>query len=523
MKAAIYSRKSKITEKGDSIENQISICKNYLSSIQIQDYMIYEDEGFSGKNTKRPEFQKMISDAKDKKFDVIICYKLDRVSRNVSDFSSFIEFLNKCEIGFISITEKFDTTNPMGRAMMYISSVFAQLERETISQRVKDNMTELAKCGRWLGGMTPTGFESKKITITDDKLKTRVYYELSPIEGEVKLVKLIYKKYLETKSISQVEKYLLSNNYKTKLNTDWSKSKVREILKHPVYVKASDEVLEYLGAKGISVIGEPDSIHGMLLYRRRKGKSGYNSTTLWLAVIGKHEGIISSDEWLKVQKTLDENRKMGARTGTTSIALLSGLIICKHCGSKMRVQHGKILKSTGMKKFFYVCSLKYNSGCTRCKNSNLDGPEIEKLVINKMRDINIVNDVLIRKLSEFKRELYKDTIDDEYLNISNELRKTEVSINNMVKTISLTQDEEISKVLIDKLKDLTENQQLLKMKITNIGIGRERLENEKMDEAFSWSQSFIEACEFEEKKEFLNSLIEKIYWDGKIEKLDIIL
>lgn len=103
-----------------------------------------------------------MQDAKANKFDYLVCYRLDRISRNVSDFSTLIEKLNKLDISFISIKEQFDTSTPMGRAMMFISSVFAQLERETIAERIKDNMYELARTGRWLGGKTPHGFSSKK-------------------------------------------------------------------------------------------------------------------------------------------------------------------------------------------------------------------------------------------------------------------------------------------------------------------------------------------------------------------------
>ena len=146
-KAAIYTRKSKFTEKGDSIESQIKLCSKYLDNINIKDYCIYTDEGFSGKNTDRPEFQRMLSDAKAKKFDVIICYKFDRISRNVSDFSNLINKLNELNISFISVVEQFDTNSAICRAMMYLCTVFSQLERETISQRITDNMYSLATKG----------------------------------------------------------------------------------------------------------------------------------------------------------------------------------------------------------------------------------------------------------------------------------------------------------------------------------------------------------------------------------------
>ena len=151
MKAAIYSRKSKFTGKGDSIENQIQLCMDYSKSIGIKEFLVYEDEGFSGGNIDRPQFKKMMQDAKDKKFDCLVCYRLDRISRNVSDFSTLIEKLNKLEISFISIKEQFDTSTPMGRAMIGMISIFAELERELITERVKEGVKNARARGR-LGG-----------------------------------------------------------------------------------------------------------------------------------------------------------------------------------------------------------------------------------------------------------------------------------------------------------------------------------------------------------------------------------
>ena len=109
-------------------------------------------------------FRKMIEDIK--KLDYVVCYRLDRLSRSVSDFSALVEMMNRNKTGFICIKEEFDTSKPMGKAMMYIASVFSQLERETIGERVRDNMLMLAKTGRWLGGNTPLGYSSVREAYT---------------------------------------------------------------------------------------------------------------------------------------------------------------------------------------------------------------------------------------------------------------------------------------------------------------------------------------------------------------------
>ena len=198
---AIYSRKSKFTGKGESIGNQVELCKEYVRNMFgeecVDRCVVFEDEGFSGGNLQRPDFKRMMEEVRKRKFKAIVVYRLDRISRNISDFTGLIDELTKLDVSFVSIKEQFDTSTPMGRAMMFIISVFSQLERETIAERIRDNMHELAKTGRWLGGVTPTGYASeavKSVTI-DGKAKKACKLKLIPEEAEI--VKLIYDLYIE--------------------------------------------------------------------------------------------------------------------------------------------------------------------------------------------------------------------------------------------------------------------------------------------------------------------------------------
>lgn len=125
----IYSRKSKFTGKGESIENQIELCRQYIAmhfgEDEAEHALVYEDEGFSGGNLERPQFKQMMKDSQKIEFAAIVVYRLDRISRNIGDFAKLIEDLGDRHIDFISIREQFDTSSPMGRAMMYIASVFS--------------------------------------------------------------------------------------------------------------------------------------------------------------------------------------------------------------------------------------------------------------------------------------------------------------------------------------------------------------------------------------------------------------
>ena len=230
VRIAIYSRKSKFSAKGESIGNQIELCKEYIQmhypSYEYDvEIIIYEDEGYSGGTLERPQFQIFLREEARNPFDVLICYRLDRISRNIADFSNLMNEISKLGTSFVSIKEQFDTKTPMGRAMMYIASVFAQLEREVIAERIRDNMLELAKTGRWLGGEAPTGYATERYEIVNVieqnennilENKKRKACKLRTNEEEKNMIIIIGQNYLEFKSLSQLEMYLIKNNIKSR-------------------------------------------------------------------------------------------------------------------------------------------------------------------------------------------------------------------------------------------------------------------------------------------------------------------
>lgn len=317
MKIAIYSRKSKITDKGDSTINQIELCTKYAQEFfqNISDIFTYVDEGFSGGNTNRPMFKQMMQDAKENKFNVLICYRLDRISRNIAQFSNTYEILQKHHIEFVSVKEQFDTSSPIGRAMLSIAMVFAQLERETIAERIKDNMHELARSGRWLGGRCPTGFKSKAIEYDDCNGTSKKAFKLSPIPAEVRLVTMIFDLYITYQNLRQVESYLLNLGIKTKNNCNFSAATIRDILINPVYACADPDIYHYFKAFNANLSGnliDYDGQYGVAAYNRtdQSHKSGKaKSIDQWIISIGKHKGIIPGHKWIQVQNILQQNSR----------------------------------------------------------------------------------------------------------------------------------------------------------------------------------------------------------------------
>lgn len=526
MIAAIYSRKSIFTGKGDSIENQIELCKQYGDRLNITNYIIYEDEGFSGGNLNRPKFQELLKDAKDKKFKVLICYRLDRISRNVADFSSTLELLQTNNIDFISIKEQFDTSTPMGRAMVYISSVFAQLERETIAERVRDNMLQLAKTGRWLGGQEPMGYSSERMSYIDSEFKERSLMKLIPIEEELAIVKLIYTKYIELHSITQVVKHLTATKTRGKNGGEWASMQVKRILSSPLYVRSSEAVNNYLKKLGINVFGDANG-NGYLTYNKTKNIIQDRAINEWISAVGKHPGIIEADNWLEVQRILGANKgKKLPRLGTgDNKALLNGILKCKYCGANMKIKQGHKSKKNSDRYDYYVCSSKDSSYGVKCSNKNIRVDILDKLVMDLLNVYN--KDFLMEELSnEIKNQ---ETLNIEINQINNfkaSIRFKEKEINNLVK--ELRKDcEDITKEYIRK--DIEElHEQIMKLQIAidqfensscNLNINTATNETSVLfNDIFN---EFDILKDIKHKRNLLKSIIEDIIWDGENKRFEI--
>ncbi|QXM05989.1 recombinase family protein [Crassaminicella indica] len=535
MHIAIYSRKSKFTGKGESTQNQIELCKEYALKHfhPIEKFIIYEDEGFSGGNIDRPEYQRMLKDAQKGKFDILMCYRLDRISRNISDFSDTMKILNHKNIAFISIREQFDTSTPMGRAMMYIASVFAQLERETIAERIRDNMLQLARTGRWLGGTTPIGFISKSVEITDLNNKRRKIFQLFPVPTELEIVKIIFHKFLEFKSLSKLETYCIQNNMKTRNNIDFSRFALRGILSNPVYAIADEKLYNYFLVNNFDIYSDKKDFNnrnGIMAYNKTIQKKNTSNKirdhSEWIISVGKHEGIIPSTQWIQVQKILLKNKSKSFRQIKNTQSLLSGILRCGNCGSFMRPRTGRKNKY-GIQTFYYMCEYKEKSKKMKCSIKNINGNKLDKLVIEEIKKIATNNIVLYEKLSkdiiEFKSK--DDNICSEISMLENHIKVNERSIERLIHTLSQEQSSPASKYIIKHIETLDQKTKELKNRLTLLKNNNKiQLIPSQIDIIKNQLTTFpkiIDTLDVSCKRNLIRSLVEKITWDG--ENVDIFL
>ncbi len=392
MLVAIYSRKSKWTGKGESVENQLILCREYLTHVlhlpqetQIREYI---DEGFSGKNTKRPDFLRMLKEMEEEHFDYLVCYKLDRLGRNLLDLTMLMEKLEKEATSFISIKERFDTTTPIGKAMLYFSGVLAQMEREQIGERVRDNMMLLARSGRWLGGNTPLGFEAVKVEVQEGE-KRKTHSRLKPIKKEQQVVRQIFSLFLSTDSLNQTVKRLAEEGVKNRRGNPFTVMGIRDILVNPVYCCCDIYSCHYyleLGCQLAVEKGAGKRKRGFIAYGKtnsRKYKNQANDYSQWILAEGIHKGVIPSKEFIQVQKLLAKNRDKGNhfRQNRNKSALCSGMLYCS-CGQLMRPKYYPLKKGEEEKNrtFFYLCRGKEESRGSSCQQRNLRGRELDEAV-----------------------------------------------------------------------------------------------------------------------------------------------
>jgi len=521
MKIAIYSRKSKFTGKGESIDNQIQLCKEYISNhFNNYELLFYEDEGFSGGNIDRPQYTILLQEIKKKNIDALVCYRLDRISRNVADFSNVLELLEKNNITFVSIREQFDTSSPMGKAMIYIASVFAQLERETIAERVRDNMMELAKTGRWLGGKTPTGFKSKKVT-SNSSGKEKSLYMLEPIPEEQEIVKLIYDKYLEFESLNRVESFLLNAFTKTKYGNKYDMSTIRKLISNPVYCIGDELLYDYCISNNMVVVNHRNEFDGskaVISYNKNDGKiKKAKDMDKWIIALGEHQGFIPSKIWVQSQNILLRNFDKSPRTGTGRVALLSTLLRCGSCGSRMRIT-GKY-EGGELKHYYYKCRLKNDSKGQQCSMPNLHGKDAEKFVFETLKE-TYLNEELSKSKYEKRDKLDVKSITIEKTSIIKEITKKELNIEKL--TISLMENEGSSarKYIIKQIESLDEGIKPLKIRLNEIDRKKENSLIDKMNyelylQNLKMLSTDINDLEFEEKKKLLNGVIKEILWNGE--------
>lgn len=463
MKTAIYVRVSTLeqAEEGYSIDEQINKLQKYCEIKNWTVISIYKDGGFSGSNIDRPGLSRLVTDARRKKFDCVLVYKLDRLSRSQKDTLFLIEdVFTTNDIAFVSLNENFDTSSAFGKAMIGILAVFAQLEREQIKERMTMGKVGRAKAGKSMSwARIPFGYTYENDT-----------YIKHPIQAPI--VKQIFEDYLHGLSITKLRQKLNKEGHIGK-DIEWSYRTLRQILDNPVFAgfnRFNDQLFE-----------------------------------------GNHESIISKEIFDKVQEQL-KIRQIAAYQKSNNPRpfqakyMLSGLIRCGICGSSFDVGLYKKRKD-GTRHRYYRCysrtSRNHNATMKRkesCSSPNYSLEQLEQNVLMEIEKLRL-NPNSITQLSISENEIdqssYLDRIDD--LDLSLE------------KIVDLYLDDKISKDILEVRREKIEKEKkALENKLKNIKIAKPALSPKEALNTLNQIEKNILEVDYEHQKYVLRNLIEKV-------------
>lgn len=353
IRCAVYTRKS--TEEGldqdfNTLQAQREACENYIRSQLHQGWeclaMCYDDGGFSGGNTERPALKRLMADIAAGKIDVVLCYKVDRLSRSLLDFTKLMELFVAHDVSFVSITQQIDTSTSMGRLMLHVLMSFAQFEREIVSERTRDKMAAARRKGKWLGGRPVLGYD------VDETTKKLVVNEI-----EASQVRAIFKLYLELGSLLPVVQELHRRGW---CNKRWITRK---------------------GNVQGGLAFTKTSLHFLLRNVVYVGKVKYKTELHE----GEHNAIIDPTVWQRVQALLRRNgRAGGAAAKNKHGAFLKGLLFCKPCGCAMSPTH--TTKRNRLYRY-YLCTHAQKTGRGNCPAPSIPAGEIERFVVGHLRGI----------------------------------------------------------------------------------------------------------------------------------------
>jgi site-specific DNA recombinase len=330
----------------NSLDAQREAGEAYIASQRANGWVClpnrYDDGGFSGATTNRPALTSLLADAEAGKIDIIVVYKIDRLSRSIGDFADLTRQFDKWNVSFVSVTQDINTATSSGRMMLNILVTFAQYEREVIAERIRDKFCASRKKGMWMGGAVPLGYR-----VQDRKL------HIVPEEGQI--VRRIFDRFIETQSPKLIAIELNEDGIKTKRDGIWNIPKIYCTLNNYTYA----------------------------------GKVSYKGEIF----DGEHEAIVSQPVWDAAHDFLKANRPRADKSQKTeNILLLRGIIFCGHCGGPMIPA---VTKKNGRRYTYYRCMRDSKRATSLCPIRQIAAPAVEKVVCERIAAILQTPDVAV--------------------------------------------------------------------------------------------------------------------------------
>lgn len=348
-KVAIYSRVSTVeqAEEGFSLDEQERLIREYCANHHMEVVEVYQDAGISGKDIEhRPAIQQLLNDAKGKKFNLVMSWKINRLSRKLLDAIKIVDTLEKYGIGYQSYSEQFESNTPSGKMQFQMMALVGEFERNTIAQNVKMGMRAKAMAGEWCGGVPPLGYGWVAVEGTENLSRKKSRLEV--IDAEAEIVRLIFELYASGKGYKAIVGCLNKAGHRTKRGNQFSVAQIKPILTNPVYI-------------------------GKVRYDVRRNWNEKRRTNINpnpIIAEGKHEAIISDELWEQVQFMLSQKQGKPSRIYDGEYPL-TGILRCPECGAGMVISRVIETKKDGSKSkiTYYACGNWKNKGTAACHSN----------------------------------------------------------------------------------------------------------------------------------------------------------
>ncbi|WP_377863694.1 recombinase family protein [Bacillus sp. R86525] len=504
---AIYARVSTIeqAEEGYSVDEQIRVLNKFCEREGYLVYDEYVDRGISGKNISgRPAIQRLLLDAEQKKFEVVLVWKMNRLARKSLDLMNIVEKLDSKNIAFRSYTERYETETSTGKLQFQLMAAIAEYERNNIAENVKMGMIARAKEGRWNGGQV-LGYDVVEIS-SDNRKRKDTHLVIN--EREANTVQLIFQMYSSGHGYKSIANYINKKGYRTKKGKTFSLNAIKIIVTNPVYA-------------------------GYIRYNVRKDwneKRRNNINPNPIIQKGEHEPIISEEVW-QIAQNVYQSRSCKPNRIHDGEFPLTGIMRCPACGAGMVISRTTNTLKDGTKRVleYYVCGAWKNKGTLVCRSNGVRTEYADAFTLDKLQRL-MHSDKLIKELvksvnsrnGKIFAPLQKEF--DMYAKQMNEAER------KLLKTFDAYTDELISKAMyVEKAKRLEGQIQELKelmeplrkqmqgntVKVVSYEMIKEVLLN--------FSKAFQNALTREQRKRLLHLLIHKITIneDRKIESIQL--
>ncbi len=484
-RCAIYTRKS-IAEGLDmefnTLDAQRESGESYIAAQKSEGWTVipkrYDDGGYSGGNMDRPALNELFSDIKAGKIDIVVVYKVDRLSRSIMDFAKIVELFEAHKVSFVSVTQHFNTKDSMGRLTLNILLSFAQFEREIISERIRDKIIASKKRGQWIGGLPILGYDinygGRGVVIN---------------EIEAQTVRDIFDLYIETQSMSKTVEILNDRNIS---NKQWRTRKGK--------IRGGDKFSKSTLAR-------------LLSNKKYIGKVDYKGQIY----NGDFGSIVSEEVFNKANEIRQGNNfEKSPPKKNKYNSLLSRKLYCAHCGTSMMPHYSK--KEVKIYRY-YVCSHASKYGWTKCPHPSLPADEIENYIINEIKAITTSTELRNEVITDFGNKMLKQIADLEKRNrslssalgeVRGRIKREEICPTNGFYLTDLRKQE----------AEIIDSIQANKYSIENT-IEKSNTTKDALELSLKSFNSVWDNLPWKDKKELFDILIEKVIYDGNQGKISI--